>query len=121
MAIVGGLDVHRQQITFDYVDTVTGQVCATRPCGSAALKALDDAVHVDDAVKRPFAECRRLRGRLVVGLLVRSTAEECRRSSRRRLRDMSYRVRRRGCRYEATMNPARIARPVPSGGSPMIT
>lgn len=26
MSIVGGLDVHRQQITFDYVDTVTGQV-----------------------------------------------------------------------------------------------
>ena len=26
MAIVGGLDVHRAQITFDYVDTVTGEV-----------------------------------------------------------------------------------------------
>jgi transposase len=26
MAIVGGLDVHRQQITFDYLDTGTGQV-----------------------------------------------------------------------------------------------
>lgn len=26
MAIVGGLDVHRQQITFDYIDTETGQV-----------------------------------------------------------------------------------------------
>jgi transposase len=26
MAIVGGLDVHRQQITFDYVDTDTGEV-----------------------------------------------------------------------------------------------
>jgi hypothetical protein len=26
MAIVGGLDVHRQQITFDYLDTDTGQV-----------------------------------------------------------------------------------------------
>jgi transposase len=26
MAIVGGLDVHRQQITFDYVDTATGVV-----------------------------------------------------------------------------------------------
>jgi transposase len=28
MAIVGGLDVHRQQITFDYLDTDTGQVSA---------------------------------------------------------------------------------------------
>jgi transposase len=26
MAIVGGLDIHRQQITYEYVDTVTGQV-----------------------------------------------------------------------------------------------
>jgi hypothetical protein len=25
MGIVGGLDIHRKQITFDYVDTVTGQ------------------------------------------------------------------------------------------------
>jgi transposase len=26
MAIVGGLDIHRKQITFDYLDTVTGEV-----------------------------------------------------------------------------------------------
>jgi hypothetical protein len=26
MGIVGGLDIHRKQITFDYVDTVTGQI-----------------------------------------------------------------------------------------------
>ena len=26
MPIVGGLDIHRRQITFDYLDTVTGQV-----------------------------------------------------------------------------------------------
>ena len=26
MSIVGGLDIHRRQITFDYLDTVTGQV-----------------------------------------------------------------------------------------------
>jgi hypothetical protein len=26
VSIVGGLDIHRQQITFDYVDTVTGEV-----------------------------------------------------------------------------------------------
>ena len=26
MAIVGGFDVHRRQVPFDYLDTVTGQV-----------------------------------------------------------------------------------------------
>jgi hypothetical protein len=26
MLIVGGLDIHRKQITFDYLDTVTGEV-----------------------------------------------------------------------------------------------
>src|SRR5260221_242117 len=26
MAIVGGFDIHRRQVTFDYLDTVTGQV-----------------------------------------------------------------------------------------------
>src|SRR6266480_888084 len=26
MPIVGGLDIHREQITFDYLDTVTGEV-----------------------------------------------------------------------------------------------
>ena len=27
MPIVGGLDIHRKQITSGYLDTVTGQVC----------------------------------------------------------------------------------------------
>ena len=27
MPIVGGLDIHRKQITFDYLNTVTGQLC----------------------------------------------------------------------------------------------
>ncbi len=26
MPIVGGLDIHRKQITFDYLDTMTGEV-----------------------------------------------------------------------------------------------
>jgi|GEM_PF-3830730 len=26
MAIVGGLDIHRRQLTFDYADTATGEV-----------------------------------------------------------------------------------------------
>ena len=28
MSVVGGLDIHRKQLTFDYLDTVTGQVSA---------------------------------------------------------------------------------------------
>ena len=28
MPIVGGLDIHRKQITFDYLDTETGEVSA---------------------------------------------------------------------------------------------
>ena len=32
MPIVGGLDIHRKQITFDYLDTVTGQVSRRRVC-----------------------------------------------------------------------------------------
>jgi hypothetical protein len=27
MAIVGGLDIHRRQITYDYLDTTTGETC----------------------------------------------------------------------------------------------
>ncbi len=34
MAIVGGLDVHRKQITFEYVDTATGQVRRGRVPGT---------------------------------------------------------------------------------------
>jgi transposase len=34
MSIVGGLDLHRKQITFDVVDTVTGQVSRGRICPS---------------------------------------------------------------------------------------
>src|SRR6476620_4396456 len=30
MTIVGGLDIHRKQLTFDYLDTVTGQVVRGR-------------------------------------------------------------------------------------------
>jgi hypothetical protein len=33
MAIVGGLDIHRRQMTFDFVDTVTGQIkCGQITC-----------------------------------------------------------------------------------------
>ena len=27
MAIVGGLDIHRRQITYDWIDTDTGETC----------------------------------------------------------------------------------------------
>ena len=41
MPIVGGLDIHRKQITFDYLDTVTGQVRRGQvsPAGRAHLRA----------------------------------------------------------------------------------
>jgi transposase len=40
MSIVGGFDVHRQQITFDYVDTDTGQLCRgqVRPATRMVLR-----------------------------------------------------------------------------------
>ena len=40
MGIVGGFDVHRQQITFDYVDTETGQLFRgqVRPASRMALR-----------------------------------------------------------------------------------
>jgi len=37
--IVGGLDIHRRQLTFDYLDTVTGQVRrgqVARPTGAGS-------------------------------------------------------------------------------------
>ena len=41
MPIVGGLDIHRKQITFDYLDTGTGQVQRGQiaPAGRAHLRA----------------------------------------------------------------------------------
>jgi hypothetical protein len=41
MTIVGGFDVHRKQITFDYVDSDTGEVRSgqIRPATRATLRA----------------------------------------------------------------------------------
>jgi transposase len=41
MRIVGGLDIHRKQLTFDYLDTVTGEVRRGQvaPAGRAHLRA----------------------------------------------------------------------------------
>ncbi len=47
MPIVGGLDIHRQQLTFDYVDTVTGEV----QCGQIAPA---DRSHLADWLARRF-------------------------------------------------------------------
>jgi transposase len=40
MAIIGGFDVHRAQITFDYVDTETGEVATgqIRPATRGVLR-----------------------------------------------------------------------------------
>lgn len=46
MSIVGGLDVHRQQITFDYVDTATGQV------STGQIPAADRRVFADWLTRR---------------------------------------------------------------------
>ena len=43
MPIVGGLDIHRKQITFDYLDTGTGQVL---PVGRGDLAPLASPVTV---------------------------------------------------------------------------
>ena len=48
MAIVGGLDIHRRQVTFDYLDTVTGQVRRGR-----IDPACRGAAGVAGAVRRP--------------------------------------------------------------------
>ena len=41
MTIVGGVDIHRKQLTFDYLDTVTGQVRRGQisPAGREHLRA----------------------------------------------------------------------------------
>jgi transposase len=51
MAIVGGFDVHRAQITFDYVDTDTGELCTgqVRPATREVLRGwLSRFVGCDD-------------------------------------------------------------------------
>jgi hypothetical protein len=42
MSIVGGLDIHRKQITFDYADTETGEV---RSRQGVRVGARDQRVH----------------------------------------------------------------------------
>jgi transposase len=48
MAIVGGLDIHRKQLTFDYVDTVTGEV-------ESGQIAPADRLHLSGWLDRRFA------------------------------------------------------------------
>lgn len=49
MPIVGGLDIHRKQITFDYLDTVTGEV----QCGQIAPA---DRAHLAGWLARRFTD-----------------------------------------------------------------
>jgi transposase len=57
--IVGGLDMHRKQITFDYLDTVTGQVCRGQiaPAGRVHLRAWLARFHGRDDVAFAVEGC----------------------------------------------------------------
>ena len=46
MPIVGGLDIHRKQITFDYLDTVALRVSSGPTCGSALAPPVVRVVQV---------------------------------------------------------------------------
>jgi transposase len=50
-SIVGGLDIHRKQITFDYLDVVTGEVSCGQvaPAYRAHLRAWLDGRFADPA------------------------------------------------------------------------
>ena len=49
MPIVGGLDIHRKQLTFDYPDTVTGSTCAADQVHVLRDQLLDAARHLAGA------------------------------------------------------------------------
>jgi transposase len=59
MAIVGGFDVHRAQITFDYVDTVSGDVATgqIRPATRSALRKWLERFHGVDEVAFAVEGC----------------------------------------------------------------
>src|SRR5216684_955383 len=59
MPIVGGLDIHRKQITFDYLDTVTGQVQCGQitPADRAHLRAWLARFHGRDDVAFAVEGC----------------------------------------------------------------
>jgi Transposase len=59
MAIVGGFDVHRAQITFDYVDTVSGDVATgqIRPATRSALRTWLERFHGVDEVAFAVEGC----------------------------------------------------------------
>ena len=61
MAIVGGLDIHRRQITFDLLDTE-----AARPTGPAGSGHPSGATRLAGSVRRPTGRLR-LRGRPASG------------------------------------------------------
>ena len=87
MPIVGGLDIHRKQLTFDYLDTVTGevqrgQVAPADPCAPAVLAG---------PVRRPGR--RRVRAGGVHWLALRRGGAGCGRCRGARRRAGRYRVR----------------------------
>ena len=59
MSIVGGLDIHREQLTFDYLDTVTGQVTRGQvsPADREHLRAWLARFAGRDDVAFAFAGC----------------------------------------------------------------
>src|SRR3989442_3199406 len=75
MAIVGGFDVHRAQITFDYIDTDSGQVTAgqIRPATRPALRNWLQRFDGRDDVGFAVGGCRGWR--FVVEGLVRARVE----------------------------------------------
>ena len=102
MPIVGGLDIHRKQITFDYLDTVTGEVRARpgRPGRPGAPAGLAGPV-------RRLGRCR------VRGGGVRRVAVCRRGAGRGRDRRASWRAgRHRGAARAASGTP-RPTRPTP--------
>jgi hypothetical protein len=62
MPIVGGLDIHRKQLTFDYLDTVTGEVKRGQiaPADRAHLRACQPPL---GAPGKKAAQMRCARGR----------------------------------------------------------
>jgi transposase len=75
MAIIGGFDVHRAQITFDYVDTVSGDAATgqIRPATRLALRKWLERFH--GAAEVAFAVEGCTGWRFVVEELVRTGAE----------------------------------------------
>ena len=58
MSIVGAFDVHRRQLTFDYLDTVTGEVKRGRTMRMSRWRAAPGGGRWSCAVRRCLFEWR---------------------------------------------------------------